>query len=77
MPGITTVVAQALYTAVVVLWEEAPQDGLVFRELWERVLFGKPGLEAGWSQAIGESGQENSTPFKDYVNRNATNLVKA
>ncbi|MFD3735415.1 hypothetical protein [Streptomyces sp. NPDC058632] len=76
MTGITTVVARALHTAAV-LREEAPQDGLVLRELGERVLAGKPGLEADRSQAIGESGQENSTPFKDHVNRNATNLVKA
>ncbi|GGT39581.1 McrB family protein [Streptomyces chromofuscus] len=77
MASITTVVAQALHTAAIVLREDAPQDGMVFRELWERVLARKPGLEAGWLQAVGESEQENNTPFKDYVNRNATNLVKA
>ncbi|MCP9973320.1 hypothetical protein [Streptomyces somaliensis] len=77
MPSITTVVAQALHTAATVLRRDAPQDGMVFRELWRWVLVRKPGLEASWLQAVGESGQENNTPFKDYVNRNATNLVKA
>jgi 5-methylcytosine-specific restriction protein B len=77
VPSITTVVAHALHTAATILRRDAPQDGVVFRELWERVLARKPGLEGDWLQAVGESGQENNTPFKDYVNRNATNLVKA
>ncbi|GHF18175.1 GTPase subunit of restriction endonuclease [Streptomyces werraensis] len=77
MPSITTVVAQALHTAATILRRDAPQDGMVFRELWELVLARKPRLEADWLQAVDESGQENNTPFKDYVNRNATNLVKA
>ncbi|WP_225100747.1 AAA family ATPase [Streptomyces sp. CoH27] len=77
MPSITTVVAQALHTAATVLREEAPQDGLVFRELWERVLARNPRLEADWASAVDESPQENKTPFKDYVNRSAINFVRA
>ncbi|MEU5097548.1 AAA family ATPase [Streptomyces sp. NPDC020996] len=77
MPSITTVVARALRTAAAILAEEAPQDGLVYGELWKRVLSREPRLEAQWRLANDESPQENNTPFKDYVNRSAGNLVQA
>ncbi|MFG2883022.1 McrB family protein [Streptomyces sp. NPDC048297] len=77
MPTISTVVAQALHTAATVLRRDATQDGMVFRELWERVLVLRPRLEADWASAADDSPQENNTPFKDYVNRAAINLVRA
>ncbi|MFI2409323.1 McrB family protein [Streptomyces sp. NPDC018947] len=77
MPSITTVVARSLHSAAVILREEALQDGLVYGELWGRVLARNPGLEADWAQALHESPRENNTPFKDYVNRSASNLVRA
>jgi 5-methylcytosine-specific restriction protein B len=77
VPSITTVVARALHTAAEVLRDEAPQDGLVYGDLWERVLARESGLEAEWRQANEESSRENNTPFKNYVNRSAINLVVA
>ncbi|MFF3912872.1 McrB family protein [Streptomyces sp. NPDC001852] len=77
VPSITTVVARALHTATVVLREDAPQDGLVYGDLWERVLTREPRLETEWRQANEESPQRNTTPFKDYVNRAAINLVQS
>ncbi|WHM39402.1 hypothetical protein [Streptomyces sp. BPTC-684] len=77
VPSITTVVARALHSAATVLERDALQDGLVFRELWERVLVEEPRLEADWAQAVYQAPQENNTPFKDYVNRSATNLGRA
>ncbi|MER6633279.1 AAA family ATPase [Streptomyces sp. NPDC000987] len=77
MPSVTTVVARALHTAAVVLAEEAPQDGLVYGELWKRVLSREPRLEAQWRLANEESPQENITPFKSYVNWSGSNLVQA
>ncbi|NUP20347.1 MAG: AAA domain-containing protein [Streptomyces sp.] len=77
VPSITTVVARALHTAAEVLRDEAPQDGLVYGDLWERVLAREPRLEAEWRQAVQESSQSSGTPFKSYVNRAATNLVQA
>ncbi|MFE0550366.1 McrB family protein [Streptomyces pilosus] len=77
MPSITTVVAQALHTAATVLREEAPQDGMVFGELWDRILARSPGLREDWAQVMRDSSQEVATPFKSYVNRWASNLVRA
>ncbi|MEU7383474.1 AAA family ATPase [Streptomyces sp. NPDC042207] len=77
MPSITTVVAQALHTAATVLREEAPQDGMVFGELWDRILVRSPGLREDWAQVVRDSSQEVGTPFKSYVNRWASNLVRA
>ncbi|MET9154743.1 AAA family ATPase [Streptomyces griseoflavus] len=77
MPSITTVVAQALHTAATVLREEAPQDGMVFGELWDRILARSPGLREDWAQVMRDSSQEVVTPFKSYVNRWASNLVRA
>ncbi|MGW1882066.1 McrB family protein [Streptomyces sp. NPDC001970] len=77
MPTISTVVAQTLHKAATVLRRDAPQDGMVFRELWDRVHALSPRLEADWASAVRESPQENNTPFKDYVNRSASNLVRA
>lgn len=77
MPSITTIVARALHTAALVLREDAPQDGLVYGELWGRVLAREPRLETEWRQAVEESPQENNIPFKNSVNLAATNLDKA
>ncbi|GGW88527.1 hypothetical protein GCM10010297_06960 [Streptomyces malachitofuscus] len=77
VPSITTVVAQALHTAATVLREEAPQDGMVFGELWDRILARSPGLREDWAQVMRDSSQEVVTPFKSYVNRWASNLVRA
>jgi 5-methylcytosine-specific restriction protein B len=77
VPSITTVVAQALHTAATVLREDAPQDGMVFGELWDRILTRSPGLGEGRTQAMHDSPQEANTPFKNYVNRSASNLVRA
>ncbi|MFF4565723.1 McrB family protein [Streptomyces sp. NPDC001435] len=77
VPNITTVVARALRTAATVLQEDALQDGMVYKELWTRVLTKDPRLAVDWERALDESPQENNTPFKDYVNRSASNLVRA
>lgn len=77
VPSITTVVARALHTAALVLKEDAPQDGMVFGQLWSRIWTRNPALERDWVQAARESGQESNTPFKNYVNRSASNLVRA
>ncbi|MFJ9089263.1 McrB family protein [Streptomyces sp. NPDC102384] len=77
VPSITTVVARALHSAATVLERDALQDGLVFKELWQRVLVQEPRLEVDWAQAVHEAPHENNTPFKDYVNRSATNLGRA
>ncbi|MFF5002881.1 McrB family protein [Streptomyces phaeochromogenes] len=77
VPSITTVVAQALHTAAAVLREDAPQDGMVFGELWERMLARSPRLKEDWAQAVRESPQEVNTRFKNYMNRSASNLVRA
>ncbi|MFF8103799.1 McrB family protein [Streptomyces sp. NPDC016640] len=77
MPSITTVVAQALHTAATVLREDAPQDGMAFGELWERVLARNPGLRDDWAQAMPDSLPVAGARFKNYVNRNASSLVRA
>nr|BFD85609.1 hypothetical protein StreXyl84_50100 [Streptomyces sp. Xyl84] len=77
MPSITTVVAQALHTAATVLRDTALQDGMVFGELWERVLAENPGLRDDWAQAVLDSPPESDSRFKNYVNRNASSLVRA
>ncbi|WP_306334480.1 McrB family protein [Streptomyces sp. KL118A] len=77
MPTVTTVVARALYTASAILREEAPQDGMEFRDLWSRVLTREPRLKGDWDQAVDESPYENNTPMHQYIGRSATNLVKA
>jgi 5-methylcytosine-specific restriction protein B len=55
VPSVTTVVAQALHTAATVLREDAPQDGMAFGELWERVFARSPGLRDDWAQAMPDS----------------------
>ncbi|MGW2131099.1 hypothetical protein [Streptomyces coelicoflavus] len=77
VPSITTVVAQALHAAATVLRRDAPQDGMVFGELWERVLARNPGLRDDWAQAERDSPPLTDARFKNYVNRNASSLVRA
>lgn len=77
VPSITTVVAQALHTAATVLREDAPQDGMAFGELWERVLARDPGLRDDWVRAAPDSPSATEARFKNYVNRNASSLVRA
>ncbi|MFJ6502954.1 McrB family protein [Streptomyces sp. NPDC091879] len=76
VPSITTVVARALHAAATILERDALQDGMRFGPLWERVLAEDPRLTTDWRDALDESPQQNSTPFKDYVNRYAINLGK-
>ncbi|NEV87679.1 AAA domain-containing protein [Streptomyces tendae] len=77
MPSITTVVAQALHAAATALRRNALQDGMVFGELWERVLAENPGLRDAWAQAEHDSPPLTDARFKNYVNRNASSLVRA
>lgn len=77
VPSVTTVVARALYTAAEILRRVAPEDGLTFGTVWAKVLRADPHLEEDWRRAVDESPQSNNTPFKEYVNRSAPNLVRA
>lgn len=57
VPRITAVVARALHTAAV-MRKDASQDGMVFGELWERMLTRSPGLREDRAQAVCDSPQE-------------------